>query len=950
MSSRRRRTLAGLPVLILLITASVAATAIIRPQASTAAGPLIVERIDVIRGGGGVEIEITTSGPMQFTTMQLSKPERFVVDVPDSIPSPELSATHSIAVDTAEIKSVHIDHGYQQGIPVTRIIVEVAPKRDMEVALAPDGLKLRLRIAEQTVSPRAAPAATGGFWARIRHRSPKVDELEHGTATGATETNEGEGKLEHDTLAVTAEPAGSATPPGPVQVEGVISRSPALSAGMAPVAAPPLESAVEPSGSAPQPEPVNVEGIISGQPALSAVMVPVVAPPLETTVAEAKLEPDAAAVAAVPGTNPVAPPAPLGVGVTGKAKDAELGSEENAIRATLPAEKRFPARRNGGAYGLQLSGAVTGGYYEASTSNGYVSQEDSPVGSLRLDASGFVRSPGFLNFTVKPQGSMGRQSSEGVFPDGDGVSATTTLFGSGATPFTVSYHRLNRKVVTFGPLDRLAGLEASTFQDSLGASWQLHLKNVPELAVSYSKYSDSYEPLTALAPKTADVGRLFSADLTYKWSGWNLQSSYKSEHSSQDLINIFDPTQAPFLYQRNNQEGRVSADREFGEWLSTSIVAGATKSRNEVQGRPFDQSFRFLTGSSFLRPSKKLTFSFRAGVTDNIVGAFLEQVTGGNSLTSTQPILLVPSQADLRLINVTGSALYAFTNDLRAQADVTRETTQAPPSNTIASTASGLTSAQGSLAFTHRFRRWRLQSYYAANGGNFTYAAATGSSQSYGQRANASATIGSLASMELTAGVNGSLQNVTGSTFVHDRSAGANLALSRSLWERWKVRATYDRENDKYKFLAAQFSSALNGISVAVVHPIAELSISHNIRDGLTFQADPRLQLVSSGQGGLLLGAFPGTLVVPTGATWSSAALVVHPVQKLTGRVAWLNSRQSLQSAVTNSYREWEASAGYRFRSITMDVGYLSHDQNFAVDVFKRNRFFFRVVREFTVF
>ena len=39
-----------------------------------------------------------------------------------------------------------------------------------------------------------------------------------------------------------------------------------------------------------------------------------------------------------------------------------------------------------------------------------------------------------INFTVKPEGSLGRQSSEGMFPDGEGVSATTTFLGGGATP------------------------------------------------------------------------------------------------------------------------------------------------------------------------------------------------------------------------------------------------------------------------------------------------------------------------------------------------------------------------------------------------------------------------------------------------------------------------------------------------------------------------------------
>jgi len=663
-------------------------------------------------------------------------------------------------------------------------------------------------------------------------------------------------------------------------------------------------------------------------------------------------EPDSVPVVSA-STFPPEPAAPLGAGVTGKAKDATLGSdEEAAIRATLPADKHLPAERNGDSpmpVTVQLSGAVTAGFYQASTTNGYVSHEASPVGSMRLDASGYLYSPGFLNFTVKPQGSLGRQSSEGVFPDGEGVSATTTFLGGGVAPLTVFYHRLNRKVVTFGPLDRLAGLEANTFQDSLGANWKLRLKHFPELGLNYSSFSDSYEPLAALAPKTANNGRLLSADLTETLHGWNLQARYKRERSSQDLINIFDPTQAPYLYKRSDQDMRASADREFGKWLSTSFMAGKTKSENEVQGRPFDQGFRFLTSNSFFRPSKKLTFGFRAGVTDNVVGANLESAIGGDPLPPGQTLLLVPTQAKLQMINYSGSATYAFTKDLRAQADVTRETTRAPQTSSIAGSTSELTSIQTGLAFVHRFRWWQFQSYYAVNGGRFTYAA-TGSSRTSGQRANAGLTIGSLQSLELTAGLHGSLQNVAGNTYVYDRSAGANVTLSRSLWDRWRLRATYDRERDEYKFSGTQFSSVGNGISVAVVHPRAEFTASHNVRDGLTFQADPRLQFVSSGAGGSLLGAFPGTLVVPTGANWSSAALAFHPVPKFTGRVAWLNSRQSLQNAVNNYYTEWEVSAGYQFRSINVDVGYLFHDQNFATDLFKRDRFFFRVVREFTIY
>ncbi len=648
-----------------------------------------------------------------------------------------------------------------------------------------------------------------------------------------------------------------------------------------------------------------------------------------------------------------APVPEVGIGVTGRGEDKTLGVdvEERSPR------QREPARASAGEMSnrdeqlpppLRLSGTATAGYYQADTRDGYVTHEASPVGSMRFDASGYFHSPEFLSFTVKPQGSVGRQSSEGVFPDGDGVAGSATFLGGGVSPLTVSYNRLNRKLVTFGPLDRLAGLDADTSQDSLGANWKLRLKRLPELGVNFSKYSDSYEPLEPLAPKTANDSRLLSADIGEKALGWNLQSSYKTERSSQDLINIFDPAQEPYLYQRREQEARASADRDFGQWLSLAFMGGRTKSQNEVQGRPFDQSFRFLSGNTSIRPTKKLTLALRGGVTDNLIGATLESAVGSVPL-APQSILLVPTSANLQLVSYSGSAQYALSNDLRVHTDATRETTRAPQNSGIVAANSTLTSLQAGLGYTHRFRWWQLQSDYAANGGRFDYVS-TGASRSYGQRANLGATIGSLHSLELSAGLQGNLQNVSGGSYMRDRSWGANLTVSRTLWEHWTLRATYNREQDRYNFADTRFSSVGNGATLAVIHPRAEFSASYNLRDGLTFQADPRLQYVSSSQVGLLLGAFPNTLIVPTGATWSNAALRLHPVAKLTARVAWLRSWQRLQSAVNNNYSEWEASAGYQFRSVTFDAGYLLHNQDFGMDLFERNRLFVRVVREFTIF
>ncbi len=646
----------------------------------------------------------------------------------------------------------------------------------------------------------------------------------------------------------------------------------------------------------------------------------------------------------------------FGVGVTGRANDPTLGVDvEHILGPSKKNKKNEPGEGNGGEgsipHAFHLSGSAIGGYYRADSESGYIFHDASPIASLHLDASGYLYHPGFLSFSVKPQGSLGRQSSENIFPDGQGIAATTTFLGGSTLPLTLSYSRLNRNLVTFGPLDRLAGLEANTYQDSLSANWTLRLKRMPLIAFAFSKFSDSYEPLADLAPKTANSARVGSVDMKQKVMGWNLETRYKFERSSQDLINLFDPTQAPYLFKRSEREARASADHDFGQRLSLNFLAGATRSQNYVQDRPFDQSYRFFTANSILRPNKKLILAFHGGVTNNVVGATLERATSGSGSASAAdvPLLLVPSSARLQMTNYSGSAQYSLTKSLRLDAETLRESTHSQDTSPIIPPASTLTSAQAGISWSRRLRFVQFHSHYAANIGNFAYSS-TGSSRSSGQKADMGATLGSMRSLELTANLQGSMQDVTGSTYMRDRSWGASLGLSHAFRQRWKVQATYDRAYDVYNFLNQQFSSDTNGFNLVLLNPVFDLSASLNIRNGLSVQTDPRLQYLSSAQAGLLLGAFPGGLIVPTAADWSSASLNIHPVGKFRARGTWLRSRQQLEGAVNNRYTEWEASAGYVFRSLSFDAGYIFHDQNFSLDIFQRNRVFFRVVRDFTIF
>jgi hypothetical protein len=159
---------------------------------------------------------------------------------------------------------------------------------------------------------------------------------------------------------------------------------------------------------------------------------------------------------------------------------------------------------------LIVDATLTAGFYEADTKNGHASRESSPVGSVNFDINGYLHRPDFLKFNFKPQGSVGRQSSEAVFPDGRGLAVSSTFLGGSAAPVTVSYSKLDRHLVTFGPLDRLAGLDANTSQDVLNLNWRIRLRRLPELTMNFSRFNDSYEPLQDLAPKTDNHARLFT--------------------------------------------------------------------------------------------------------------------------------------------------------------------------------------------------------------------------------------------------------------------------------------------------------------------------------------------------------------------------------------------------------------------------------------------------------
>jgi type IV pilus assembly protein PilQ len=124
------------------------------PASHPASHPVLVRNIAVARGKGGMQVEISASGPITPKLMKLTGPDRIVVDLPNAIPE---GHPRPIMVNGADIKSVRMGR-FQQDPPVTRVVVDLVGARDCEIVPAGNKLVLRLHAEQAAAAPGAQPA------------------------------------------------------------------------------------------------------------------------------------------------------------------------------------------------------------------------------------------------------------------------------------------------------------------------------------------------------------------------------------------------------------------------------------------------------------------------------------------------------------------------------------------------------------------------------------------------------------------------------------------------------------------------------------------------------------------------------------------------------------------------------------------------------------------------
>jgi type IV pilus assembly protein PilQ len=127
------------------------------PRTTAPAHLTHVHGVSVANANGAFSIEISGSGPLTAHTMKLTGPDRFVIDIPDSLLD---GRPRDIAVNSNGIKAVRTAR-FQAAPPATRIVLDMAKMQEFEIS--PDGNKLVVKLRDdRNTIPASAPALNAG--------------------------------------------------------------------------------------------------------------------------------------------------------------------------------------------------------------------------------------------------------------------------------------------------------------------------------------------------------------------------------------------------------------------------------------------------------------------------------------------------------------------------------------------------------------------------------------------------------------------------------------------------------------------------------------------------------------------------------------------------------------------------------------------------------------------
>ena len=571
--------------------------------------------------------------------------------------------------------------------------------------------------------------------------------------------------------------------------------------------------------------------------------------------------------------------------------------------------------------------------------------------NVDMDLAGYLGAPGFLEFDLRPELTLGPQSTEAGFTGGNGVSLTTNFLSHRDFPLQLTYENLQREDVFFGSLTQLSGLRSLNHNRAFGINWQWRKVHWPHITYDMGNSFLTSEPILATLPGFDSRSRHQAVNIEDKRFGWNIEGILRHDFLASTLANPLESLNASTRIEQNISRYQATASRPLWPDSQLTLSGSILHNRNVFSGRPFDQDTRSASAGLNFGQAKKLQGGARVMYSNNVLGSAIQQAVSG--LATGQPgdsvppeLLVLTPVARLTNLSDSGNVRYQVATDWALLGTARQDRVRAPLQVRTTPEADYL-SGTGGVAFQHTYSWASVNAEYNRILGRSTYAHQRG--RFGGQTFSGSGHRGSVDNLEFGVSYSRSDQRFVQVYPLTSKSQNGELTLGKRLPGLVVVHGGVGLLDSSFTTAASNYRAKGLTLRATAEHRLVQFTFARNTGSGNTVQGligNPQSNVFTT----VLLEGTPLPVLLSSrvGQIWNVHS---NPWRRLEVNYLHMRGLEILGGALVNRYAQSELRVGHRFRRLMLELGYVRYEQSFLTSFsYMRNRFYFRVSRSFEVF
>jgi hypothetical protein len=591
---------------------------------------------------------------------------------------------------------------------------------------------------------------------------------------------------------------------------------------------------------------------------------------------------------------------------------------------------------------LQMTGTFSTGFYSA-ISRGDANQDVQfvPFGA-KFDVNGFLLSPDFLNYSIRPEVNVGPQASEAGFQGGNGIAMRLQFLRKQLFPVTFRYSNLQVQDVYFGSLTQVSAYTLSSRTRDLGLTVELKPHWLPYTTIDWGRGSVDSKSDIALVPDYLSSMNHVNVDSKYSNWGWNFDGFAHWQNVTADLLSPVNGGTTTSSLQQSVTQYQGSGQRNIGRDSELYFTVGDQSTASQLFYIPINLSTQMASAHLRLFQRRRWKGSLRANYASNLANQLLNQTVGAWTSNpgsiAPDPSAVAWLQQKIANLDLNGLTSVDIGHGLSVFGSLDRNSVVAATFESPVD-ASYFTASAG-VSYAGSFRGLRISGQYSRDIGNGSVTGQSGTIE--GQSYSLTAQHGSPDKLQLEGSVRGTDQSVQNALPASTRSFGVDGSISHNVAGSWRARLGGGYQWGVFENAGNQFRSDGYTARAGVEHPRAQISAAVSDVFGNSLPVYSQFVIYNPVAGSV----FSQIPMIPSDFRALTFTVHTNPVRKVEVSAVWTRSLQHLQGIVNNDFQLLNIYGTYHYRRVQIETGYIRSNQLFAnYPESLRRRFYIKISR-----